>query len=54
MSLTRLLLLILGGICLISGVFKLIQGPADIVNIAIALLLIVVGFVLVTGRGITL
>lgn len=54
MSLTKLLLLVLGAICLIAGVFRLIDSPLDFMNIAIALVLIVVGFVLVTGRGITL
>ena len=54
MSLTKLLLLVLGAICLVAGVFKLVEGAMDIWNIGVALVLIVVGFVLVTGRGVTL
>lgn len=54
MSITKLLLLVLGAICLIAGVFKLIQGPFDWITVGIALVLMVVGYVLVTGRGITL
>ena len=53
-SITKLLLLVLGAICLIAGVFKLVQGPIDWMNIGIALVLIVVGFVLVTGKSIGL
>ena len=54
MSITKLLLLVLGAVCLIAGVFKLVQGPYDFINVGVALVLLVVGFVLVTGRGITL
>jgi hypothetical protein len=54
MSVTRLLLLVLGAICLIAGVFKLVQGPYDFLTIGIALGLIVIGYVLVSGRGLTL
>lgn len=54
MSLTKLLTLVLGAVCLIAGVFKLVQGPIDWINIGLALLLIVVGYVLVTGKGISL
>lgn len=54
MSLTKLLLLVLGAICLIVGVFRLVQGPVDLINVAIALVLMMVGYFLVTGRGITL
>lgn len=54
MSITRLLLLVLGAICLIAGVFKLVSGPYDFLNIGIALVLIVIGYVLVTNRGLTL
>lgn len=54
MSITKLLTLVLGAICLIAGVFKLIQGPMDLINLGFALLLMVVGYVLITGRGFTL
>lgn len=54
MSLTKLLLLILGAICLIAGVIKLIQGPLEWLNLGFALLLIVIGYVLITGKEIGL
>lgn len=54
MSITKLLLLIVGAVCLIIGVGKLIVVPISFTGILFPLLLIVVGFVLLTGRGISL
>lgn len=54
MSITRLLLLVLGAICLVAGVFKLVQGPYDFMNVGVALVLLVIGYVLISGRGLTL
>ncbi len=54
MSLTDLIVKVLGIVCLVAGVLRLVQGPLDIINIAVALLLLVIGYVLVTGKGFTL
>jgi hypothetical protein len=54
MSITKLLLLFLGAVALIAGVYKLVSGPMDVWNLGFALLLIVVGYVLVTEKGISL
>jgi hypothetical protein len=54
MSITRAFLLLCGAICIGVGVYKLISGPYDILNIGIALLLLVVGYVVLIGKPITL
>lgn len=53
MSITKLLLLVLGAFLLIAGVMRLI-GASFGIDLILPLLLIVVGFLLISGRGISL
>lgn len=54
MSITRLILVILGAIILVAGVTKLLVASFTIVGLALPLLFIVIGFLLLSGRGISL
>jgi len=56
LSLTRLLLLVLGAICLIAGVMFGIEAmrSTDWLKGVFALIGIAVGFALITNKGITL
>ncbi len=54
MSLTKLLLVVLGAILLIAGVVNLLSASFTFAGLALPLLFIVVGFVLLTGQGISL
>lgn len=54
MSITQLIITILGIALMVVGVFRLIGGVLEPISVIISLILIGVGFALATRRGITL
>jgi uncharacterized membrane protein len=54
MSITRLIILIIGIVLAVYGLFAILNGGFDLIRLAVGALILLIGVYLISGRGITL
>lgn len=54
MSLTRIVVFIIGLVLAIVGLFMVVQSPHDLWNLVIGLILVIVGVIVMSGKVLTL